>query len=309
MKSVDHLEKTIRNKLSFTADGRLHNRILTEVLAAHEESKQGKSDPLLRNIRRVVMYSRIMKLAAALIIVGISVGICYITRDTHSSVAFADVVKQMQQIRTATWTEIGESHPPKNLPQGAIFVGGSHIRRCAYKAPGYERQDTTQTLVDPQTRQPGEYKTFHIIDRNAGKALLLNPQEMTAAIHSFEPNVHQNALYDVFLNLPENISSDAQSLGTKQIGNREAIGFRLQKKTDGTYPWSGDITDIWVDAKTRLLVMLETGAADGGWMFRLKDFAFNQELDDSLFSLDPPQGYRMLIPPPEILSVEPPKQD
>jgi outer membrane lipoprotein-sorting protein len=132
---------------------------------------------------------------------------------------------------------------------------------------------------------------------------------MTAAIHSFEPNLHQNALYDFFFNPPENIPSDAQSLGTKQIGNREAVGFRLQKKTDGTYPWSGDITDIWVDAKTRLLVMLETGAADGGWMFRLKDFAFNQELDDSLFSLDPPQGYRMLIPPPEILSVEPPKQD
>jgi len=309
MKSVDQLEKTIRNKLSFTADGRLHNRILTEVLAAHEESKQGKSDPLLRNIRRVVMHSRIMKLAAALIIVGVFVAICYITRDTHSSVAFADVVKQMQQIRTATWTEIGESHPPKNLPQGAIFVGGSHIRRCAYKAPGYERQDTTQTLVDPQTRQPGEYKLVHIIDRNMGKALLLNPRNMTATLNSFEAGAFQNPLCDVFLCPTSNVPLDAQSLGTQEIAGREAIGFRLLKKNDGTYPWSGDITDIWVDAKTRLLVMLETGAADGRWMFRLKDFAFNQELDDSLFSLDPPQGYRMLIPPPEILSTEPPKQD
>jgi len=309
MKSVDHLEKTIRNKLSFTADSRLHNRILTEVLAAHEESKQGKSDPLLRNIRRIVMHSRIIKLAAALIIVGVSVGICYLTRDTHSSVAFADVVKQMQQIRTATWTEIGESHPPKNLPQGAIFVGGSHIRRCAYKAPGYERQDTTQTLVDPQTRQPGEYKLVHIIDRNMGKALLLNPRNMTATLNSFEAGAFQNPLCDVFLCPTSNVPLYAQSLGTQEIAGREAIGFRLLKKNDGTYPWSGDITDIWVDAKTRLLVMLETGAADGRWMFRLKDFAFNQELDDSLFSLDPPQGYRMLIPPPEILSVEPPKQD
>jgi outer membrane lipoprotein-sorting protein len=250
-----------------------------------------------------------MKLAAALIIVGVFVAICYITRDTHSSVAFADVVKQMQQIRTATWTEIGESHPPKNLPQGAIFVGGSHIRRCAYKAPGYERQDTTQTLVDPQTRQPGEYKLVHIIDRNMGKALLLNPRNMTATLNSFEAGAFQNPLCDVFLCPTSNVPLDAQSLGTQEIAGREAIGFRLLKKNDGTYPWSGDITDIWVDAKTRLLVMLETGAADGRWMFRLKDFAFNQELDDSLFSLDPPQGYRMLIPPPEILSTEPPKQD
>ena len=309
MRPAENIEKLIK-ALRYEGDAETHKRILANALQALDESQEQKLGPIGPERRKTIMNSRITRTAAAIVIVvGVFVAICYITRDTHSSVAFADVVKQMQQIRTATWTEIGESHPPKNLPQGAIFVGGSHIRRCAYKAPGYERQDTTQTLVDPQTRQPGEYKLVHIIDRNMGKALLLNPRNMTATLNSFEAGAFQNPLCDVFLCPTSNVPLDAQSLGTQEIAGREAIGFRLLKKNDGTYPWSGDITDIWVDAKTRLLVMLETGAADGRWMFRLKDFAFNQELDDSLFSLDPPQGYRMLIPPPESLSVEPPKQD
>jgi len=119
---------------------------------------------------------------------------------------------------------------------------------------------------------------------------------MTAALSSFEVGAFQNPLYDVFLCPTSNIPLDAQSLGTQEIAGREATGFRLLKKNDGTYPWSGDITDIWVDAKTRLLVMLETKAADGGWLFRLTDFVFNQDLDDSLFSLEPPPGYTQTAP-------------
>lgn len=241
------------------------------------------------------MKSPITKLAAAaaIIIVAVLIGI-YLFEGSigRTGVAWADVVREMQQIRTATWTEIGEASPPK----GTIRFEGNHIRQCAYKAPGHERQDTTQMLIDPRTKQPVEFKFIHIIDRNVGKALILNPQDKTASIHSFDPKFPQNPLYDVFLNPPENIPSDTQSLGTKQIDNRQAIGFRLQKKDDGTYPWSGDITDIWVDAKTRLLVMLETKAADGSWLFRLTDFVFNKDLDDSLFSLEPPPGYTQTAP-------------
>jgi hypothetical protein len=293
----------IKNKLHFVAGADFRQRILTDILAAQAKSESIRLAPATPN-RRTIMRLKITKLAAAVIVVGVFIGIYCIVGNHPGNIAFGDIVKQMQQVTTATWTEIGESHPPKNLPQGAIFVGGSHIRRCAYKAPGHERQDTIQTLVDPQTRQPGEYKTFHIIDRNKGKALLLNPQNMTASLASFEAGAFQNPLCDVFLCPTSNVPRDAQSLGTQEIAGREAIGFRLLKKNDGTYPWSGDITDIWVDAKTRLLVTLETRSADGSWLFRLTDFVFNKDLDDSLFSLDPPAGYTQTEPQIRSLSTQ-----
>ena len=295
MKPTDNITRLIKDKLSFAAGADYRQRILADILAAQAKSESIRLAPATPN-RRTIMRLKITKLAAAVIVAGVFIGIYCIVGNHPGNIAFGDIVKQMQQVTTATWTEIGESHPPKNLPQGAIFVGGSHIRRCAYKATGYERQDTTQTLVDPQTRQPGEYKLVHIIDRNKGKALLLNPRNMTATLASFEAGAFQNPLCDVFLCPTSNVPRDAQSLGTQEIAGREAIGFRLLKKNDGTYPWSGDITDIWVDAKTRLLVMLETRSADGDWLFRLKDFVFNEDLDDSLFSLEPPAGYTQTAP-------------
>jgi hypothetical protein len=303
MKPTDNISRVIREKLNFTASAELHQRILADALAARPQSEESRSARGEPNIGRTIMKSRISKLAtAAVIVAGVLIGVFYVASNHHGSIALGEVIKEMQQVKTATWTEIGEVKPPQHLPQGAIVVGGGHIRRCAYKAPGHERQDTTQTLADPQTRQPCEFKHVHIIDRNVGKALLLDPQKMTAALGSFEAGAFQNPLYDVFLCPAGKMLPDAQSLGTQKISGREAIGLRLYKKNDGTYPWSGDITDIWFDAQTRLLVMLETKAADDSWGFKLTDFVFNKDLDDSLFSLDVPAGYTM-TGPSEIRSV------
>jgi len=242
------------------------------------------------------MRNHIGKLATAtLIAAGMFIGISYLFNSQHGGIVLGEVIKEMQQVRAVTWTEISEVSPPDDPCAIPITLGGT--RQCAYKAPGRERQEGTSTLVDPQTRESYEYKCVNIIDRNAGRGLLLDPQRMTAGPCSWEPGAHPNPLYDLFLSPPQNTPPDAQSLGTKQIDGREAVGFRLLKKTDGTYPWSGDITDIWVDANTRRLVMLETKAADGRWAFRLTNFVFHEDLDDSLFSLEPPAGYTLTAPP------------
>jgi outer membrane lipoprotein-sorting protein len=94
------------------------------------------------------------------------------------------------------------------------------------------------------------------------------------------------------------MTPDAEPLGSRQIDGREAVGFRILKKGDGTDIWSGDKTDIWVDVKTKRVVLLETGAADGRWKYILKDFVFDEPLDDSLFTLELPQGYNEKPPGP-----------
>jgi outer membrane lipoprotein-sorting protein len=307
MRPSDDIEKLIR-KLRYRTSAEVHDRILSNATEVLDEFREQKSGPIGPAIRRTIMKSRIMKLAAAaVVIVGVCIGICYIAKDHRGSVALGDVVKAMQQTKTVTWTEISEVHPPKAENGKTVFMDNlGHVARCAYKAPGHQRREVTAKLKHPETKIVSEHKHVHIIDRSAGKALLLDPQKMTAELHSFEAASNQDPLFDAFLNPKGKMPPDAESLGSKQIGDREVAGFRIRKKGDDTDFWSGDITDIWVDVKTKRVVQVETGAADGRWMFRLKDFVFDQELDDALFSLEAPQGYNQIAPRP-IYNVSPPE--
>jgi outer membrane lipoprotein-sorting protein len=267
-----------------------------------------QSDSL--SIRRIIMKSRIGKLAAAaIIIIGISIGISYIAKDHPGGIALGEVFKAMQQTKTVTWMEINEVHPPEQENEKVISSGNlGHIARCFYKAPGHRRREVTAQLEHPLNKIVSEHKHVHIIDKSAGKALLLDPQEMTAELHSFEPTSGKDPMFDVFLNPKVNMPPDTESLGNKEIDGREAAGFRIRKKGDGTDLWSGEITEIWVDAKTKRVVQVETGSADGDWKFILKDFVFDQKLDDALFSLEAPEGYKEIAPRP-ILNVSPPEDE
>ena len=242
------------------------------------------------------MRNHIGKLVAAVLIaVGAFIGISYLCSNSGGGVALGEVIKEMQQVRAVTWTENSEVSPPDD-PR-AISRTRSGIRQCAYKAPGHERNEGTSIVVNRRTRELSEYKHVDIIDHNAGRGLMLDPETMTGRPYSFEPRTYPNPLYDLCLSPPQSTPPDAQSLGTRQVDGREAIGFRLLRKASGTYRWGGDITDIWVDGNTRRLVMLESRAADGSWTVRLTNFVFHEDLDDSLFSLEPPAGYTLTAPP------------
>jgi outer membrane lipoprotein-sorting protein len=305
MRPTDNIEKAVK-KLSFIASTTLHDRILDDVLEAQEDSKT-KSALSRPKIRRIIMKNQIGKLAAAAtIIIIVSIGISYISKDHPGGIALGEVVEAMQQTKTVTWTELNETTPPQDPNQFQDDLG--HIALCFYKASGHRRREVTAQLKHPYTKIVSEHKHVHIIDRNAGKALLLDQQEMTAELHSFEPTSSKDPMFDAFLNPKVNMPADAESLGGKEIDGREAVGFRIRKKGDGTDLWSGDITEIWVDVKTKRVVLVETGALDGSWNFILKDFVFDQELDDALFSLEAPEGYKEIAPRP-IFSINPPEKE
>jgi len=253
------------------------------------------------------MRNHIGKLAtAALIAAGLFIGISYLFSSQHGGIVLGDVVREMQQAKTVMWMESEEVTPPKD--KNTFLTTGGYVRRCFYKAPGRERLEST--YFPPKDSPPlerskevaealtKEYRDIQIRDRNVGKFLLLNPQKMTGEIHSFDPSQWPDRVFDVFFNPTSTMTPEAESLGSRQIDTRETVGFRILKKGDGTDIWSGDKTEIWVDAKTRRVMLLETGAADGGWKFVLKDFVFDEPLDDSLFNLELPQGYKEKPPGP-----------
>ncbi|MHC4693023.1 MAG: hypothetical protein ACYS67_09785, partial [Planctomycetota bacterium] len=80
MRPADNIEKAVK-KLNFTASTKLHDRILDDVMEAQQESMKTKSALSKPKTRSIIMKSRIGKLAAAaVIIIGISIGISYIAK-------------------------------------------------------------------------------------------------------------------------------------------------------------------------------------------------------------------------------------
>jgi hypothetical protein len=303
MKPTDNISRVIREKLNFTASAELHQRILADALAARPQSEESRSARGEPNIGRTIMKSRIAKLAtAAVIVAGVFISIYYMAGNHPGSIALGEVIKEMQQVKTAIWTEVYEFFPPEDKNAYVDVLG--HVAQCTYKAPGQWRLDVTSEHIRGENKHIEHRKEIQIWDFCAGKGLVLDPQKMTARPCSYEPEPGKDFLFRTFLSPKADIPPDAAPLGTKQIGNREAVGFRIRMKGDGTDFLMGDVSEIWVDAKTRRLVLAETRDAERRWVSTLKDFIFDQELDDSLFSMAPPEGYKD-IGPLKFMWVEP----
>ena len=202
----------------------------------------------------------------------------------------------MRQVTTITWIEVNEVAVPEDENIYVDFLG--HVARCYLRAPAHKRREVTAQLKHPMTLQVNDHVHINIIDTNAGKSLLLSPQKMTAELRDFEPTGGIDPLLGALMDPKANIPQDAEDLGAKEIDGRNAHGFRLHRKGDGTDFWACEITDIWVDKESRRVILLKTGARDESYAWILKDFVFDQKLDDSLFSLEPPEGYTEIEPQP-----------
>ena len=77
-----------------------------------------------------------------------------------------------------------------------------------------------------------------------------------------------------------------ENLGTKEIDGRDAVGFRVGRGYQNY--------DVWADARTGAPVRIECYTLSDGRKRQttITDIEFN-ELDESLFSLDPPEGYNI----------------
>jgi len=236
---------------------------------------------------------------AVAVLIAVIIGLPYLIHDGNGAIAFADVLEQMRRAKTVTWTEV--QNPPEAHPHAPPASGPvSSERRCAYKSPGHERQEIVQ-------RWPGlERKQVVVFDHNVHRCLVLDLQEKTAYVAPVLTfmAVEEHTVVDALAGFTGAITAKAESLGERDIGNRKAVGFRIGgpidiRLDDEEKPLPGPHTDFWVDAQSKRLVLAESTAPDGSTTV-LKDFVFDQELDDSLFSLEPPEGYQLIRPgPPE----------
>ena len=101
---------------------------------------------------------------------------------------------------------------------------------------------------------------------------------------------------DFYTRMREFPADTADKLPEKEIAGKKAVGFRTKEKIErkrGVDTWT---RIYWVDSKTMLPVHIEvtiesTDPHHGQSRWVLSDIVFDEPIDESLLSTDPPEGY------------------
>ena len=211
--------------------------------------------------------SRTARIAAALIIVvGLSsLATWLMPSRSGSGIAFAQVLEHFQSAPGfAATTRIEGEEDRESLADQRIYCRGSRIR---LETPGMVAQ---------------------VMATDLGQVLTLNMTDRTAAVKDYaeEKGARSGARPDLIVKLSTLKTGSEKRLGEKIIDGRQATGFRITSEGTG---WT-----IWADATTGQPVRVEMKneqIADGTVV--VEDFEFDADLDESLFSLTPPEGYVM----------------
>jgi len=210
------------------------------------------------------MKSPITKLAAAaVIIVGVLTVMYFVGSPFAATVTFAEVIEPIFNAQTAILDIIiGEEG------QGPVIhdqIKGSLIRR------------TMSNMED----------VVSIIDLEAGRMLTLTVSKKEAAYIDLKglpsmPN-YMDTLRNVISELQESPHFVVEELGEQEIDGQRVIGFRAKHpKTEVT---------IWANPETALPVRIEQ--VGGQMKVICKNLEFDVAMDESLLSMDVPEGYTL----------------
>ena len=272
MESVKDIKQSIK-KLTVKSSDEIHGRVLDKLLRLLDIPKK-QTAVKQANIWRIIMKSPITKLtAAAVIIIVLIVGIYQLgDRIEVTSVAFADVLERIRIARTVSYTMTVEKEGEEPVTMHYMLIEPSRVR--------VEASDGAITIVD----------TYQ------GKSITLRPAEKKAYVmsSSIAPKYILNAYQEIKEDLLKKFADGSEeNIGQAEINGRKVVGFLV--KYDSTE------VIVWADADSGVPVQIESVGAfrseasqdeqGSTTKVTLSNLVLGEELDDSLFSLTPPDGY------------------
>jgi outer membrane lipoprotein-sorting protein len=244
-------------------DYRHRDKLEQELLAAFARRQwQQEKQSRQTGVWRAIMQNRPMRLVAAAAVIVITGLVC--VQFLTGTSAYAQVVQELRNAQTVVFTLITQTNQ-----------GNSETVRTemAYKDPGWLRTTTVDGYVA-------------VVDGTSGKMISIVPGGgyTLGEIKNLDKTGEQGPLASIeaMKNLPAKAD---ENLGTKEIDGIACDGYRVTQ---------GDLTTmVWLDVRTGDLVQVEQKYTSAPGMDRIiKNIKFDVELDDSLFSLTPPAGYK-----------------
>ncbi len=238
------------------------NKAVDEALAERKHIDSAQNKP---GIRRIIMKSSITKLAtAAVILIAVTLAIYhFMGPGTKPCLAWDCIIRPIMDARTAEFDiVIGEEGKGPLIHD---MVMGSKIRR------------TMEGMKD----------TISIIDLSSARILTLEAKDKKATYIELKdlpqiPN-YMDQLRGVINTLTENPHFVVEELGEQTVDGQILYGFRAK------HP-QADIV-IWADPATGLPVRIEQES--GQMKVICKNMRFDVPMDESLFSMDAPEGYKI----------------
>jgi len=262
MRPTDKIESLIKNA-SIRTGTENDRKVLNEVLDAFEESKLKQAGASQLNIWRIIMKSKMTKLAAAAVIVIAGIMGVHLLNGTN---AYAKVVEEIRNARTLVYTLITQS----NTGNGETIKTD-----MAFKEPGYLRTSTIKGYIC-------------IVDATTGKVMSIVPgQGYTLGDIKNMANTGGPGPFESIESMKKLPDKADNSLGEKEIDGINCDGYEVTQ---------GDLTTlVWIDTKNGEVIQVEQKFANAPGMNRIiKNIKFDVDLDDSLFSLEPPAGYKSM---------------
>jgi outer membrane lipoprotein-sorting protein len=221
---------------------------------------------------------------------------------TSRSFAFADVQAQVAKTESVQYVETRTNHLNGQRLDGMI-------RRVKILGPHRMREELSETPGEVLSDHPNTESYVQIHDARNGIMVVLHPDRKSHEVVNHimgigadgrivESKPEPNPKIDFYAHIREVPGDKAIELKDKFISGKLAKGFQVEttrKTPAGTDTFT---KTYWVDPETKLPVRIETSLrstnpnlAESNWV--RTDIVFDQPLDESLFSTDPPPGYNL----------------
>jgi outer membrane lipoprotein-sorting protein len=223
------------------------------------------------------------------IIIVFILGINYLgTPIDGASTVFAAAMDNIKQARTFSCTEIFQATFQDGEKEGKYLLK----QMWMFKEPDRERHET---LTSPWPRYIGEVS---IMDYGTRQQLEFRPVEKTATLHDMssdydiDEKTGELKLTQLSTRLRDRLlewsAGAVDDLGGVELDGRTVRMLQSQKYNR--------VTTVWIDPKTNFPVQIELK-----WMDQSREpvmytsIQIDTELDDDLFSLEPPAGYAVTV--------------
>jgi hypothetical protein len=215
---------------------------------------------------RTIMSNRVTKLAiAAGVVLAAILGLSLFTGDGAGKV-YARAISQLHRAQTLTYSIITRTGV-ESMPTVRTDV--------AFKDTGWFRTATADGYITVVQVTGNKVKGISIVP------VAKNFVEFEMDNVPDDPAKDPWATVERLRSLPDQAD---EALGHREIDGRTLDGFQVREEDAAT--------TVWIDPKTGQLVRAELEFAGApGMNMILSDFQFDVPLADSLFSLEPPQGY------------------
>ncbi len=259
---ADELKKEdlLLSELFTNIDSEMTNR-QQRVLNAIESCHLPKQKKTI-SIWRIIMKSKIIKFAAAAMIIIAAFIVLY--PFTSGTLTFARVIQPILNAQTAVF-DIIIGDEAAGGPVIHDMVMGSRIRRTLSNMEG----------------------VVSIIDLESGKILALTIPTKEAVYIDLKglpsiPN-YMDRLRNLIAKLQQTPEFTVEELGQQDVAGQKLIGFRAN------HPKA--VITIWANPVTALPVRIES--LEGQMKVICKNMQFDVPLDEKLFSMEVPEGYKL----------------